>query len=107
MSQPLVGLNPRDPQFLISQEWTTSRDRYLQCLCQKTHTQISTQASRGVCLICYLFIQQKYTFARKNLRQSKLLDLTPQAITQTHREFVDGLLSECRLKVSALVWCLK
>uniref|UniRef100_A0A669C3L5 DENN domain containing 5B n=1 Tax=Oreochromis niloticus TaxID=8128 RepID=A0A669C3L5_ORENI len=79
------------------------RDRYLQCLCQKTHTQISTQASRGVCLICYLFIQQKYTFARKNLRQSKLLDLTPQAITQTHREFVDGLLSECRLKTKRML----
>uniref|UniRef100_A0A669B8S6 DENN domain containing 5B n=1 Tax=Oreochromis niloticus TaxID=8128 RepID=A0A669B8S6_ORENI len=62
-----------------------------------------TQASRGVCLICYLFIQQKYTFARKNLRQSKLLDLTPQAITQTHREFVDGLLSECRLKTKRML----
>uniref|UniRef100_A0AAX7UF99 DENN domain containing 5B n=1 Tax=Astatotilapia calliptera TaxID=8154 RepID=A0AAX7UF99_ASTCA len=79
------------------------RDRYLQCVCQKTHTQISMQASRGVCLICYLFIQQKYTFARKNLRQSKLLDLTPQAITQTHREFVDGLLSECRLKTKRML----
>uniref|UniRef100_A0AAX7V1S0 DENN domain containing 5B n=1 Tax=Astatotilapia calliptera TaxID=8154 RepID=A0AAX7V1S0_ASTCA len=49
--------------------------------------QISMQASRGV----------------KNLRQSKLLDLTPQAITQTHREFVDGLLSECRLKTKRML----
>uniref|UniRef100_A0A669DLA8 DENN domain containing 5B n=1 Tax=Oreochromis niloticus TaxID=8128 RepID=A0A669DLA8_ORENI len=47
--------------------------------------------------------RQKYTFARKNLRQSKLLDLTPQAITQTHREFVDGLLSECRLKTKRML----
>uniref|UniRef100_A0A3B4F0X3 DENN domain-containing protein 5B-like n=1 Tax=Pundamilia nyererei TaxID=303518 RepID=A0A3B4F0X3_9CICH len=45
----------------------------------------------------------KSTFARKNLRQSKLLDLTPQAITQTHREFVDGLLSECRLKTKRML----
>uniref|UniRef100_A0A3Q0RBP1 DENN/MADD domain containing 5B n=1 Tax=Amphilophus citrinellus TaxID=61819 RepID=A0A3Q0RBP1_AMPCI len=47
--------------------------------------------------------RQKYTFARKNLRQSKLLDLSPQAITQTHREFVDGLLSECRLKTKRML----
>lgn len=52
--------------------------------------------------ITFLFVQQKHTFARKNLRQSKLLDPSPRAVTQTHREFVDGLLSECRLKVRAL-----
>uniref|UniRef100_A0A8C4FDV1 DENN domain-containing protein 5B n=1 Tax=Dicentrarchus labrax TaxID=13489 RepID=A0A8C4FDV1_DICLA len=47
--------------------------------------------------------RQKHTFARKNLRQSKLLDSSPQAITQTHREFVDGLLSECRLKTKRML----
>uniref|UniRef100_A0A672ZF02 DENN domain-containing protein 5B-like n=1 Tax=Sphaeramia orbicularis TaxID=375764 RepID=A0A672ZF02_9TELE len=40
---------------------------------------------------------------KKNLRQSKLLDPSPQAITQTHREFVDGLLSECRLKTKRML----
>uniref|UniRef100_A0AAQ4R2Y9 DENN domain containing 5B n=1 Tax=Gasterosteus aculeatus aculeatus TaxID=481459 RepID=A0AAQ4R2Y9_GASAC len=48
-------------------------------------------------------VRQKYTFARKNLRQAKLLDLSPQAVTQTHREFVDGLLSECRLKAKRML----
>ncbi|XP_029992139.1 DENN domain-containing protein 5B-like [Sphaeramia orbicularis] len=46
---------------------------------------------------------QKHTYSRKNLRQSKLLDPSPQAITQTHREFVDGLLSECRLKTKRML----
>nr|XP_040019923.1 DENN domain-containing protein 5B-like [Gasterosteus aculeatus aculeatus] len=45
----------------------------------------------------------KYTFARKNLRQAKLLDSSPQAVTRTHREFVDGLLSECRLKTKRML----
>ncbi|KAF0041246.1 hypothetical protein F2P81_007144 [Scophthalmus maximus] len=47
--------------------------------------------------------RQKHTFARKNLRQSKLLDPSPRAVTQTHREFVDGLLSECRLKTKRML----
>ncbi|TMS05866.1 DENN domain-containing protein 5B [Larimichthys crocea] len=47
--------------------------------------------------------RQKHTFVRKNLRQSKLLDSSPQAVTQTHREFVDGLLSECRLKTKRML----
>ncbi|XP_049430611.1 DENN domain-containing protein 5B-like isoform X1 [Epinephelus fuscoguttatus] len=47
--------------------------------------------------------QQKHTFARKNLRQSKLLDPSPQAVSETHREFVDGLLSECRLKTKRML----
>ncbi|XP_062277004.1 DENN domain-containing protein 5B-like isoform X2 [Scomber scombrus] len=47
--------------------------------------------------------RQKHTFMRKNLRQSKLLDPSPQAVTQTHREFVDGLLSECRLKTKRML----
>uniref|UniRef100_A0A7N6ANU9 DENN domain containing 5B n=1 Tax=Anabas testudineus TaxID=64144 RepID=A0A7N6ANU9_ANATE len=47
--------------------------------------------------------RQKHTFARKNLRQAKLLDPSPEAVTQTHREFVDGLLSECRLKTKRML----
>ncbi|KAG7522364.1 DENN domain-containing protein 5B-like [Solea senegalensis] len=47
--------------------------------------------------------RQKHTFMRKNLRQSKLLDPSPEAVTQTHREFVDGLLSECRLKTKRML----
>ncbi|XP_030281923.1 DENN domain-containing protein 5B-like [Sparus aurata] len=47
--------------------------------------------------------RQKHAFARKNLRQSKLLDSSPQAVSQTHREFVDGLLSECRLKTKRML----
>ncbi|KAF7662895.1 hypothetical protein LDENG_00223830 [Lucifuga dentata] len=47
--------------------------------------------------------RQKHTFVRKNLHQSKLLDSSPLAITQTHREFVDGLLSECRLKTKQML----
>uniref|UniRef100_A0A7N8YMB5 DENN domain-containing protein 5B-like n=1 Tax=Mastacembelus armatus TaxID=205130 RepID=A0A7N8YMB5_9TELE len=45
----------------------------------------------------------KHTFVRKNLCQSKLLDPSPQIITQTHREFVDELLSECRLKTKRML----
>ncbi|KAM8892101.1 DENN domain-containing protein 5B-like isoform 2-T2 [Spinachia spinachia] len=45
----------------------------------------------------------KYTLGRKNLRQAKLLDSSPQAVTQTHREFVDGLLGECRLKTKRML----
>ncbi|XP_029378317.1 DENN domain-containing protein 5B-like isoform X2 [Echeneis naucrates] len=45
----------------------------------------------------------KHTFAKKNLHQSKLLDPSPQAVTQTQREFVDGLLSECRLKTKRML----
>uniref|UniRef100_A0A7N8WLC6 DENN domain-containing protein 5B-like n=1 Tax=Mastacembelus armatus TaxID=205130 RepID=A0A7N8WLC6_9TELE len=40
---------------------------------------------------------------KKNLCQSKLLDPSPQIITQTHREFVDELLSECRLKTKRML----
>uniref|UniRef100_A0AAQ6AJV2 UDENN domain-containing protein n=1 Tax=Amphiprion ocellaris TaxID=80972 RepID=A0AAQ6AJV2_AMPOC len=57
----------------------------------------------GVGLIYFCFIQQKHTYARKLLRQSKLLDPSPQAVSQTHREFVDGLLSECRLKTKRML----
>ncbi|KAI9529971.1 hypothetical protein NQZ68_008210 [Dissostichus eleginoides] len=47
--------------------------------------------------------RQKHAFARKTLRQSKLLDSSPQAVTQNHREFVGGLLSECRLKTKRML----
>ncbi|XP_047452869.1 DENN domain-containing protein 5B-like isoform X2 [Mugil cephalus] len=47
--------------------------------------------------------RQKHTYTRKTLRQSKLLDPSPQAVTQTHREFVDDLLSECRLKTKRML----
>ncbi|XP_056137936.1 DENN domain-containing protein 5B-like isoform X2 [Lampris incognitus] len=47
--------------------------------------------------------KQKHTFWRKNMRQSKLLDPSALAISQTHREFVDGLLSECRLKTKQML----
>ncbi|KAK7896197.1 hypothetical protein WMY93_021522 [Mugilogobius chulae] len=43
---------------------------------------------------------QKHIFLRKNLAHVKLLDPNPQIIIQTHREFVDGLLNECRLKLT-------
>nr|XP_046250506.1 DENN domain-containing protein 5B-like isoform X2 [Scatophagus argus] len=47
--------------------------------------------------------RQKHTYVRKNLRHSKLLDPSPHTLTQTHREFVDGLLSECRLKTKRML----
>uniref|UniRef100_A0A8C7ZJ17 DENN/MADD domain containing 5B n=1 Tax=Oryzias sinensis TaxID=183150 RepID=A0A8C7ZJ17_9TELE len=40
---------------------------------------------------------------RRNLHQSRLLDPSPQAVTHTHREFVDGLLNECRLKTKRML----
>lgn len=44
----------------------------------------------------------------KNLRQPKLSDLSPAVIAQTNWKFVEGLLKECRMKVShplaALPW---
>lgn len=46
---------------------------------------------------------QKHIFLRKNLAHTKLLDPCPQTITQTHREFVDGLLNECRLKTKRML----
>lgn len=36
----------------------------------------------------------------KNLRQPKLSDLSPAVIAQTNWKFVEGLLKECRMKVS-------
>uniref|UniRef100_A0A667Z4K9 DENN/MADD domain containing 5B n=1 Tax=Myripristis murdjan TaxID=586833 RepID=A0A667Z4K9_9TELE len=48
-------------------------------------------------------VHAHHTFWRKNLRQSKLLDLSPVAVTQTHRDFVDGLLRECRLKTKRML----
>uniref|UniRef100_A0A8C5DU67 DENN domain-containing protein 5B-like n=1 Tax=Gouania willdenowi TaxID=441366 RepID=A0A8C5DU67_GOUWI len=45
----------------------------------------------------------KHAFIRKPLHQLKLLDMSPQAVTQTHREFVNGLLSECRVKTKRML----
>ncbi|KAM4572253.1 DENN domain-containing protein 5B-like isoform 3-T3 [Odontesthes bonariensis] len=47
--------------------------------------------------------RQKHTFIRRALRQSKILDPSLQAVTQTHKEFVDELLSECRLKTKRML----
>uniref|UniRef100_A0A8C5FDM8 DENN domain-containing protein 5B-like n=1 Tax=Gadus morhua TaxID=8049 RepID=A0A8C5FDM8_GADMO len=46
---------------------------------------------------------QKCSFRRRNLCYSRLLDPSPSAVTQTHREFVYGLLNECRLKTKRLL----
>lgn len=48
-------------------------------------------------------LSQKHIFLRKNLAHIKLLDPCPQTMTQTHREFVDGLLNECRLKTKRML----
>ncbi|KAJ3595822.1 hypothetical protein NHX12_002236 [Muraenolepis orangiensis] len=45
----------------------------------------------------------KCSFGRKNLCYSRLLDPSPSAVTQTHREFVYGLLNECRLKTKRML----
>ncbi|CAL8326140.1 unnamed protein product [Gadus morhua 'NCC'] len=45
----------------------------------------------------------KCSFRRRNLCYSRLLDPSPSAVTQTHREFVYGLLNECRLKTKRLL----
>ncbi|XP_061578060.1 DENN domain-containing protein 5B-like [Cololabis saira] len=47
--------------------------------------------------------RQKHTITRRTLHQSKLLDPSPEAVFQTHRDFVDGLLSECRLKTKRML----
>ncbi|CAL8357185.1 unnamed protein product [Lota lota] len=45
----------------------------------------------------------KCSFGRRNLCYSRLLDPSPSAVTQTHREFVYGLLNECRLKTKRML----
>lgn len=100
------GPTPRDRWWAITQEWTMNRDRYLSWVKTHGYTKsgyISVLDGDHVWCFTILFTCQKYTFTRKNLRQSKLLDPSPQVVTKTHREFVDGLLSECRLKVRALM----
>ncbi|XP_005810557.1 DENN domain-containing protein 5B-like [Xiphophorus maculatus] len=47
--------------------------------------------------------KQKHASTRRAFRQTKLLDPSPQAVSLTHREFVDGLLSECRLKTKRML----
>uniref|UniRef100_A0A4W5R838 DENN/MADD domain containing 5B n=1 Tax=Hucho hucho TaxID=62062 RepID=A0A4W5R838_9TELE len=46
--------------------------------------------------------REKYSPGR-SLCQSKLLDPSPSAVTQTQRGFVEGLLRECRVKVRDLL----
>ncbi|KAL0967981.1 hypothetical protein UPYG_G00260610 [Umbra pygmaea] len=48
-------------------------------------------------------LREKYSPWRRNLRQSKLLDSSPMAVTQTQRGFVEGLLRECRLKTRRML----
>uniref|UniRef100_A0A673ZKW5 DENN/MADD domain containing 5B n=1 Tax=Salmo trutta TaxID=8032 RepID=A0A673ZKW5_SALTR len=45
----------------------------------------------------------KYSTGRRSLHQSKLLDPSPSAVTQIQRGFVEGLLSECRLKTRRML----
>ncbi|XP_061780540.1 DENN domain-containing protein 5B-like [Nerophis lumbriciformis] len=47
--------------------------------------------------------RQKHSLARKHLNQLKFMDLSPQEVARTHREFVQGLLSECRLKTKRML----
>lgn len=86
-----------EPKKSTGTEHSDSEQRQVLAQCMFAHTNKHTQKSLADLLP--FFNQQRHTFVRKNLRQSKLLDPSPVAITQTHREFADGLLSECRLKV--------
>uniref|UniRef100_A0A4W5L374 DENN/MADD domain containing 5B n=1 Tax=Hucho hucho TaxID=62062 RepID=A0A4W5L374_9TELE len=45
----------------------------------------------------------KYSPGRRSLHQSKLLDPSHSAVTQIQRGFVEGLLSECRLKTRRML----
>uniref|UniRef100_A0A673XVX9 DENN/MADD domain containing 5B n=1 Tax=Salmo trutta TaxID=8032 RepID=A0A673XVX9_SALTR len=47
--------------------------------------------------------REKFSPGRRSLCQSKLLDPSPSAVTQTQRGFVEGLLRECRVKVRGLL----
>eukprot|EP00063_Salmo_salar_P005303 XP_013980138.1 PREDICTED: DENN domain-containing protein 5A isoform X2 [Salmo salar] len=47
--------------------------------------------------------QREYSTGRRSLHQSKLLDPSPSAVTQIQRGFVEGLLSECRLKTRRML----
>uniref|UniRef100_A0A8C5DY59 DENN domain-containing protein 5B-like n=1 Tax=Gouania willdenowi TaxID=441366 RepID=A0A8C5DY59_GOUWI len=72
----------------------------------KLQADVLTQdnAVRQLCDADISFIPlQKHAFIRKPLHQLKLLDMSPQAVTQTHREFVNGLLSECRVKTKRML----
>ncbi|KAJ7998153.1 hypothetical protein DPEC_G00219640 [Dallia pectoralis] len=51
----------------------------------------------------YNDLKEKYSPGRRSLRQFKLLDPSPSAVTQTQRGFVDGLLRECRLKTRRML----
>lgn len=46
---------------------------------------------------------QKHIFPRRSLSHIVLLDPSPQVVCHTHRDFVDGLLNECRLKTKRML----
>uniref|UniRef100_A0AAQ5XZT8 DENN domain containing 5B n=1 Tax=Amphiprion ocellaris TaxID=80972 RepID=A0AAQ5XZT8_AMPOC len=94
------GYFPKLQADVLAQAQNTNK--YLHVF-TNAHRQTHGLQEAGVGLIYFCFIQQKHTYARKLLRQSKLLDPSPQAVSQTHREFVDGLLSECRLKTKRML----
>uniref|UniRef100_A0A673ZKT4 DENN/MADD domain containing 5B n=1 Tax=Salmo trutta TaxID=8032 RepID=A0A673ZKT4_SALTR len=52
---------------------------------------------RGKCVSDWLVL------SGRSLHQSKLLDPSPSAVTQIQRGFVEGLLSECRLKTRRML----
>ncbi|XP_041705887.1 DENN domain-containing protein 5B [Coregonus clupeaformis] len=47
--------------------------------------------------------REKYSPGRRSINQSKLLDPSPSAVTQTQRGFVEGLLRECRVKTRRML----
>uniref|UniRef100_A0A8C7JJA9 DENN domain containing 5B n=1 Tax=Oncorhynchus kisutch TaxID=8019 RepID=A0A8C7JJA9_ONCKI len=48
-------------------------------------------------------LAQGHNTNKRSLNQSKLLDPSPSAVTQIQRGFVEGLLSECRLKTRRML----
>uniref|UniRef100_A0A8C8M9N3 DENN domain-containing protein 5B n=1 Tax=Oncorhynchus tshawytscha TaxID=74940 RepID=A0A8C8M9N3_ONCTS len=48
-------------------------------------------------------LAQGHNTNKRSLHQSKLLDPSPSAVTQIQRGFVEGLLSECRLKTRRML----
>ncbi|XP_034636175.1 DENN domain-containing protein 5B isoform X9 [Trachemys scripta elegans] len=53
---------------------------------------------------CCLKYMQEARSLGKNLRQPKLSDLSPAVIAQTNWKFVEGLLKECRMKVTIYIF---
>uniref|UniRef100_A0A8C7JKZ7 DENN domain containing 5B n=1 Tax=Oncorhynchus kisutch TaxID=8019 RepID=A0A8C7JKZ7_ONCKI len=50
-----------------------------------------------------IFVSDWLVLSGRSLNQSKLLDPSPSAVTQIQRGFVEGLLSECRLKTRRML----